>query len=276
MPKAGILAIEPYVIYTTNTGAYDDRGRHQSVANDLRQAESVTVFKYAITDRLSIEVLPSVAHTWNNQDRANGIGDLPVELEYRFNDENNKTGFPSVTASLGITFPTGQYDHLSSPVNGLGSGAHTAKQGILLQSLFDTSGHHPVRLRFYGAAFEPLADVSVQDVSVYGTPEGYRGHAKPGFAIAFGVGGGYALDERWVLAMDLVDNKTYGLRLAGADIAGHVIQTLGNRSSSVAVAPAVEYNFSGYVGLIAGVEFSVAGRNASSYVAPQFAISMAF
>jgi hypothetical protein len=38
----------------------------------------------------------------------------------------------------------------------------------------------------------------------------------------------------------------------------------------------VEYNWSDNVGVIAGVEFSAAGRNTSSYVAPQIALAMAF
>lgn len=276
LPQAGILAIEPYFIYSTNTGAYDDRGGRQSVPNDSSQAQSVTVFKYALTDRLSIEALPSAAHRWSDRDRYSGIGDLPVEFEYRFNDENNKTGWPSVTASLGVSFPTGKYNRLHSPLDGLGSGAYTAKEGILFQSLFDTYDHHPVRLRFYAAAFEPIGDASIRDVSTYGTVLGFRGNARPGFATEFGVGGGYALDQQIVLALDLEKNATNGLRLNGMYPTAGLVQTLGDRSSSLAVAPAVEYNFSGNVGIIGGVELSVAGHNSSSYVAPQVAISMAF
>jgi len=276
LPKAGILAVEPYFVYTNNTGAYGDGWHHLAVPNEVDSVESLTVLKYALTDRLSIEALPTFAHAWNGQSGATGLGDLPTELEYRFNDENNRTGAPSVTAALGLSFPTGQYAHLSAAPAGLGSGAYTLKEGLLFQSLFDTTDHHPVRLRFYGAVFEALRNVSVQDISVYGTTAGFRGHVAPGLSEELGVGGGYALDERWVLALDLVGNHSSAFNLHGTDIDGVAEHLNGSTSSSVSIAPAVEYNWSGSIGVIAGVEFSAAGRNASSYFAPQIALSMAF
>jgi hypothetical protein len=276
LPKAGMLAVEPYVVYTSNTGAYGDGWRHYAVANDVDSVQSLTVLKYALTDRLTIEALPSFAHAWNGQASATGLGDLPTEFEYRFNDENNRTGAPSVTAELGLSFPSGQYQRLSSALAGLGSGAYTLKEGLLFQSLFDTADHHPVRLRFYGALFEALHDVALTDISVYGTSAGFRGHVAPASSGELGVGAGYALDERWVLAFDLVGNHAAASDPRGTDATGAVVHVSGSASSSVALAPAVEYNWSGNIGVIAGAEFSAGGRNTASYVAPQIALSMAF
>lgn len=276
LPKAGIVAVEPYFIYTDNTGAYGDGWRHYGVPNVVDSVESLTVLKYALTDRLSIEALPAFARAWNDQTGATGLEDLPTELEYRFNDENNRTGAPSVTAALGLSFPVGQYQRLSSPAAGLGSGTYTLKEGLLFQSLFDTTDHHPVRLRFYGAVFEALQDVSLQDVSVYGTTAGFRGHVAPGLSEELGIGAGYAIDERWVLALDLVGNNASATKVHGVEMNGSIVYLNGSASSSVSIAPAVEYNWSGNIGVIAGVEFSAAGRNASSYFAPQIALSMAF
>jgi len=276
LPKAGILAIEPYVIFTSNTGAYGDGWHHYSVPNDASSFESVTVLKYALSNRLSVEALPSFARAWNDDVRSVGFGDLPIELEYRFNDENNHTGAPSVTAAMGVSLPTGRYEHLNTPLSGFGSGAYTLKEGLLFQSLFDTPNHHPVRLRFYGAVFESLGSVSVRDVSVYGTATGFRGRVAPGITEQIGVGGGYALDQRWVLALDIVGNNTGGFKLHGTALNGTSANVNGSSSSSVSIAPAVEYNWSGAIGVIAGVELSAAGRNTSSYIAPQIALSMAF
>jgi hypothetical protein len=276
LPKAGILALEPYMIYTNNTGAYGDGWQHYGTPNDVDSLTSLLVIKYALTDRLSIEALPSFAHSWNGQYSSNGIGDLPTELEYRFNDENNRTGAPSVTAAIGLSFPSGQYQRLTTPLAGLGSGAYTLKEGLLFQSLFDTADHHPVRLRFYGAVFEALQDVSLQDISVYGTSTGFRGHVAPGVSEQLGIGAGYALDERWVLAFDVVGNHAAAFDLHGIDATDTYVHLMGSTSSSVAIAPAVEYNWSGNIGVIAGVEFSVGGRNTTSYFAPQVALSMAF
>ena len=275
LPAAGILAIEPYFVYTNNNGSYDNSGVQHSITNGADVFTEETVLKYALTDRLSVEALPSFSRNLNNHDSYTGLGDLPVEAEYRFNDEDNKTGFPSVTASLGMTLPTGHFDRLNMSFDGFGSGVYTAKEGILFQSLFDTSGHHPVRLRFYATAYEPIGNVSVRDNSVYGTSQGFQGTAMPGLSSVLGIGAGYALDQRWVLAFDVVQNFANGLHLQGAN-AGNVTNTHGASSAALAVAPAVEYNFSDSIGIIAGVEFSVAGRNTPSYVAPQIALSTSF
>jgi hypothetical protein len=86
LSKAGGIAIEPYAIYTGNTGAYNGGGGHYSVSHDLNQAQSVTLLEYGITDRLSIQALPSFAYSWNDQTTSNGVGagDLPLDLKYRF------------------------------------------------------------------------------------------------------------------------------------------------------------------------------------------------
>jgi len=276
LPKAGLVGVEPYVIYQRNTGQYDRKGAHQPVSDDTRQVDSVTLFKYGITDRLSIQALTVLAHVWNEQNSVTGVSDLPVEFDYRFNNENNETGFPSVTASVGISLPVGDYQHLGVPLDGLGTGTYAFKQGLLLQSLFETPHRHPVRLRLYGVALEPLANVNLHDVTVYGTAQGFAGHAAPGFAGNVGLGGGYCLTQRWVLAFDLIQKWAHGSRLVGVDATGTAVNTQQPGIARTGIAPAVEYNFSSHAGFIAGVEMSVTGRSTSSYVAPQIAFSVSF
>lgn len=273
LPQAGLFAFEPYAIFQVNTGSYGSNGNHSSIQNDITQFQSVNVLKYGITDRLSVEALPTFIHVWNDQSNFTGLGDLPVELEYRFNDEDNKTGYPSITASLGMTFPTGAYDHLSSALDGLGAGAYTLKEGILAQSLFDSWGHHPMRFRFYAAAYEPVASVSLQGISSYGTNQGFQGSAIPGFSSVLGIGAGYALDQRWVLAFDVVQNFAKGAHVYGA-VGGIIDNSSAPGSAGTEIAPAVEYNWSDSIGVIAGVEYTIAGRNTASYFAPQIALAM--
>jgi len=276
LSKAGLFAVEPYLIYSENTGAFDNNGDHYQVPHNLRQLQSETSVKYAITDRLTVQALPSFAYAWAGQSPGTGVGDLPIELEYRFNNEDDKSGWPSVTAALGVRLPTGVYDQLDKSADGLGAGAYTLKEGILFQSLFDTWGGHPVRLRVYGAAFEALGKVTVKDISVYGTEFGFRGRAKPGVSGEVGFGGGYALDQRWVLAIDLLENVSNATRVTGDYGGSFPVRQSGKYSSSFLIAPAVEYNWSNQIGLIAGVAFTVAGHNSASSFAPQIAVSTSF
>ena len=278
LSKSGALAIEPYVIYQINTGAYDSHGNHGAVAHDIDQLQDR--HRRQIWSHRSSEHpgAASFDHVSNDQGSSGGIGagDLPLEFEYRFKDENGRTGSPSITGSLGINLPTGDYQHLSNQLNGIGSGAYSAKQGMVVESLFDTKGGHPMRIRLFASAYEPLATTSIKDASVYGTQTGFRGRAKPGVTGQIGLAVGYAIDQRWVLAIDVVQNYAARYRLTGVDPTGAAISTHGLNRSTTALAPAVEYNWSANAGLIAGVEVSVAGRNSSSYVAPQIALALSF
>lgn len=277
LAKAGTLAIEPYLIYKIDTGVYDDRGHRHSSGDGIHQAQAVTVLKYGLTDRLSFQALPILVRiTDGRNERGLGFADLPVELEYRLKDENGRTGSPSVTLSAGLVLPTGRYNRLHFVLDGLGGGTTLAKQGIVVESLFDTKGGHPVRIRAFGAVTEPLESANVRGLSVYGTNEGFTGRALPGVSAQIGLAAGYAIDQRWVLALDLVRSDAGRSYLNGRDGSGASVGNTGTRSSRTALAPAIEYNWSGSAGIIAGVEVTVAGRNTPSYVAPQIAIALAF
>jgi len=276
LPKAGMVALEPYAIFINPTGAYDNGGHHYGVSDQANQFQSVLVFKYGITDRLTVEALPSVSHISSQRNHFTGVGDLPIELEYRFNDENSRTGWPSLTASFGVTLPTGDYERLSSASNGLGSGVYLLKEGLLFESLFDTADDHPVRIRVYGAAFEPLDHADIDGTSTYGTDRGFRGNVMPGVSFQAGIGAGYAFTQRWVLALDVLQNYGKSFRTKGVDSGGFAVRTRSASTASTAIAPAMEYNWSGSVGLIAGVEFTTAGRNTGSYVSPQIALAVSF
>lgn len=73
-----------------------------------------------------------------------------------------------------------------------------------------------------------------------------------------------------------MQNYADGTHLTGANAAGDFVNSHAGSSVGFALAPAIEYNFTTNVGLIAGIEFSVAGRNTSSYIAPQIALTIAF
>jgi hypothetical protein len=146
---------------------------------------------------------------------------------------------------------------------------------IEIQQRFTTWGHAH-RLRSWGTISQPLNSVSLHDISSYGTAQGFQGNAAPGFAADVGLGVEYGLTQRWVLALDLVQTYANGFRLNGTDAAGNEVHTHSASSSSLGLAPAIEYNWSDSVGVIAGVELSVAGRNTASYIAPQIALSVSF
>ena len=109
---------------------------------------------------------------------------------------------------------------------------------------------------------------SVSGVSVYGTEAGFIGRAKPGNVFTIDAAAEYSATRNWLLATDLVYTYDANTRLTAAS----GTTDLGD-AHSVAFAPAIEYNWSSDVGLIAGIRLFPAGRNTSASIMPVFAIN---
>jgi hypothetical protein len=122
---------------------------------------------------------------------------------------------------------------------------------------------------------EPLNNPTVQDLSVYDTPANFHGTANPGLLATFGISPEFAITQRWVLAADIFNSYTGSTTISGFSNTGY-LNTNEASSSAWAFAPAVEYNWSPKYGVIAGVVFSFAGHNTSSYVEPQVAVNIVF
>ena len=277
LSKAGQFVLEPYLSATLDTGRYSANGHQAGGSNQSRTFALFSLFEYGITDRLTIEVVPQINYAWNDTTTSRGIvaSDTPVDFKYRFVDQVVNTAIPSASVSLGIDFPSGPYDTLGSPLEEIGTGVYYARQGAVLQWLFNTYGDHPLRIRLWGSAQEPLNDPTISDLSVYGTSAGFHGKAKAGMTATGGISPEYALNQRWVLAADIVRSYTGGSSVLGAD-AGAVFADREGSKANWSFAPAVEYNWSPRYGIIGGVQFSFAGHNTSSYVTPQLAVNIVF
>lgn len=125
--------------------------------------------------------------------------------------------------------------------------------------------------------------VSIEDVSVYGTGDGFRGHARPGRTFVVDAAWEYSLTRRWVLALDIVYQHDTSTTLSGFDSPAPGttapptrVQRHFGSSDVFTLAPAVEYNWSSSMGVIVGTVFTAAGRNASANIVPVAAINMVF
>jgi hypothetical protein len=264
-PAHDWFAIEPYLLISRGAGGFDGDGVFAAQPKGSDRLINFTVFKYGLTDNLALQLLPGFARA---ADGASGFTDLPVQLEYRWFGRTD-TGFwhPSLTTTFTVNFPIGPYQHLRRAEDGFGAGAYRASGQVLLQSLFSTFGYVH-RMRAWATLSTPLESVGVAGISSYGTSAGYSGIAFPGAATELGVADEFGLDQRWALALDVVQDFAKPAHLSGLPP--------GPGSSSFILAPAVEYNFSDWIGVIAGVQVTVAGHNTSAPLVPQVAVNMFF
>jgi hypothetical protein len=269
-PAKGVLAIEPYFLYRRGAGTFDNDGaRHASPAGG-DQFRIYTSIQYGLGDNLAVQLLPGFAQALSG-DRAIGVSDLPVRLKYRWFGRG-EIGFwhPSLTTSLGVTVPLGRYQRLSSAADGFGAGAWMGTGQVQMQNFFVTWGH-PNRARLWTTLSAPLGAVMVHDISSYGTAPGFSGTALPGGTAEVGIADEFAIDRHWVLALDVAEDFARPAHLQGAGA-----PAFGSSGNRFVLAPAIEYNFAVWIGVIAGVEYAPAGHNYSAAIPPQVAVNMFF
>jgi hypothetical protein len=264
LPK-GRWLVEPYL--------FDVRG------DDGDSLGNLTYILYGLNDRVTVGVIPTFSY--NRPDGAPnsshvGLGDVTVQAQYRLTQFRKGSWVPTTSVVLQETLPTGKYDRLDGrTADGFGGGAYATTLGVYAQTYAWAPNGRIVRLRLNTSATASRA-TDVRDDSVYGTPAGFRGRAKPGASVLVDAAMEYSATRNWVLALDLVYRHDEPTKVSGVGPAGELIAYDTGTHDSFAVAPAVEYNVSPTLGFLFGVRVipAIGGRQAT--VTPAVAVNMIY
>jgi hypothetical protein len=202
-----------------------------------------------------------------------------LQGQYRLAKFREGSWIPTTSVVVQETFPTGKYDRLGSrPSDGLGSGAYTTTLALYSQTYFWLPNGRILRMRFDASqAVSNHADV--EDVSVYGTEAGFRGHAKPGNSFLADSSWEYSVTRKWVLALDVTYRHNWNTRVIGYNLNPNSVQNpssvlLDSGSSEVfAFAPAIEYSWKPNLGVLLGTRVIPASHNTKSTITPAVAIN---
>ena len=277
---AGHALVETYVFDVNSNGQYDRNGRHEP-ASGGHELGSLTYLIYGLSDRVSLGLLPRFFYDeppGAPNSSSPGVGDLGAQLQVGLTSFHEGSWMPATAVVLGATLPTGRYDRLANPADGFGAGVYGTSLSWYSQDYLWLPNGRILRVRL-DLTYAISSSASIADQSVYGTAAGFRGRAHPGDSFTADAAAEYSATRNWVLASDLVWVHNSSTRLTGSEPAplGPVPITAQSGSSEyLAVAPAVEYNFSSRVGLIVGARIFVAGRNTGSSVTTAAAINMVF
>ncbi|SFW26584.1 transporter [Luteibacter sp. UNCMF366Tsu5.1] len=278
MPE-GMVNIEPYLIHTNTRGRYDNAGHRREEHSMVRQWQLAVPMSYALSDTHVVQLTLTSSRTSGGGLHSDGMrtGDTTVRLQQRLRGPDADGGGLILAVAAAQRLPTGRYHQLDrNPLNGTGSGAMRTTFSLGAQQLHWLDDAHALRWRAQLAWSPTPGHIRLRDSSVYGTDAGFRGRARLDQAWNASVAAEYTLNPRWVLVGEAIWNRAGAIDLVGTSAEGsHVARRL-KPNQDFSLAPAVEYHFTPNTGLIAGVQFTVAGRNTSDYVAPQVALNMVF
>ena len=268
LPRGHFL-IEPYL--------YD------VIATHSRGFGSLTYVNYGLADRVTVGLIPTAGfNTVSNGPSSSGVGlgDLTLQTQYRLTKFHEGGWIPTSSFALQETLPTGRYDRLGNrQSDGLGSGAYTTTLALYSQKYFWLPNNRILRMRF-NVSQSLSNNVNVEDVSVYGTGVGFRGHAKPGGSFYVDASWEYSLTRKWVLALDATYRHNANTHAIGYDIPDSNgaqnpsnIQLNSGSSEVFAFAPAIEYSWKPNLGVLVGTRVIPAAHNTHASITPAIAIN---
>jgi hypothetical protein len=279
----GHALIEPYVYDVITRGRYDSDGNYRS-ADTVHSFGSLTYMLYGVTDAFTAGVIPTFGFNdiGDGADSSGiGVGDVTLQAQFRLSQFRADRRVPTSSLVLQQTLPTGKYDRLGTrPSDGLGAGAYTTSVAVHSQYYFWMPNGRILRTRL-NVAYALSDTVDVADTSVYGTSEGFRGHADPGDTFSIYSAWEYSVTRNWVFALDVFYQHDASTSIRGTDLVtvnGEPQRVPFAAESGSAwrlgLAPAIEYNFTSRIGVIVGARWFAAGRNTSASVTPVAAINI--
>jgi hypothetical protein len=263
----GSINVEPYLYIIAFPGEYGLDWKPQSFPTFWSTQLQVPI-QFGIMPRVDFTVTPIAICNQTLGQRSWGVGDLEVAMSVQILEESPY--FTSIRLGFQETFPTGRYNHLNPTkllTDGVGGGSYQSSVGVIFAKLVRIRDDHFLNMRFTGAA-SFYSGVHLKGLSSYGGSPDTKGTYYPAKLMALDIGLEYSFTKSWVGAIDLFYNYATRSKFVGKNgdaLFSNVGGMLSEVSSQISLAPALEYNFSRSIGLIAGCWLTIAGRNSNVF-----------
>jgi hypothetical protein len=264
----GTFLIQPYLFFTNTYAQYN--GSRKSVNTpDLWTFNQSMILQTGILSWLDITLTPQgIYNTQKGQD-SYYWGDTSLQLGFQILKE--QPYLPAIRFALSESFPTGRYEKLNPKKNGVdatGSGAYTTNFSLNTSKVFWWVLDHPFAWRL-SVNYALSAPTNVEGFNAYGGTYDTSGKVRPGNKLAVDTSIELSFTQKWVLAIDLVYTYQNASSFSGkkGTLPSGALASVGAPSNdNLSCAPAIEYNPSDHLGFLAGVWFTVTGRNSGSFV----------
>jgi len=265
---AGHVNFEPYGFYTVYPQHY-------------RNYELLPILTVGLTNFIDLQTSLPVDYDTDQGQHSGGIGDYSLGLGFQILREDENTWLPYLRMTIQEIFPTGKYQNLNPTKLGTdqtGNGTFQTSINFIFQKTKQFKKEHYLRTRL-ALAGGYAQDVTVRGFNAYGGGAGAVGKVAPGNNYSADLAFEYSLTQHWVPVFEMLyaNSKATGFSgNPGLSASGAVGGVGGGGGSQISLAPAIEYNFNGNIGIIGGVWFSVTGKPSSQFTAYTIALNYYF
>lgn len=273
----GFINVEPYFFNTVNHARYNRDWHSESIPN-VYNINPELLIQIGIAKTVHFQLTPQ--YVWNESKGrwASGLGDLPVEFDFQLVAAEDTDWWPNVKLAIRENLPLGRYQKLNPKKLGLdatGAGSFSTAVTLALSKKTWFGGHYWLSTRLNFIPTFP-APVHVKGFNTYGGGHGTRGKVYPGVFYQTIFAFEFSFTRNWAFAMDIYNyysNKTRFKGNPGFVSHGVPAKVGGHSSTYFSLAPAIEYNWSDSLGIIAGCWFTVAGRNSNNFASAVVAVN---
>jgi hypothetical protein len=267
----GHYNLEPYVNLYIYSSSYDNDWKAQDIPT-LWSLNPQFIIEVGLTPWMDFQITPSWFWNYREGSAHWEMGDWVVQFDFQLHQDQlpHIDWLPSIKLTLRETIPLGRYRNLifkNQRTDIGGAGSWVSGAALVFSKLLRMYDIHYFNTRL-SLEFNWSAPVHVKSFNSYGGGYGTNGTAYPGLNYQIDAGFEYNLTRNWALALDIIGNWNGGGRFSGTPGVlpnGAPASNVFLASAQYSLAPAIEYNWSDSLGVIAGSWFTVAGRNS-----PQF------
>lgn len=267
----GHTNIEIYGLNIDTNGRYD-RGRHIVRTPEFDSRIFNPIITHGFTDWLDVQF--NIPYIFNSTRHVNynRLADVAMALGFQLFEQKGASNRMDIRFLLQETFPTGRFERLNDGAFGTdstGLGSYLTSFGLNFQYLKPLYNNHYLRTRLILSRLY-ASPVNVFGLNSYGGTISTQGKIRPGSENGLDLAFEYTLTQHWVAVMEGTWASGAATRFNGVLNIGNIGgpgATIGSdQYGGETLAPALEYNFNGNVGLIGGVWFPWSGKNTSRFM----------
>jgi len=276
----GSCNIEPYYFGTAYTGVYNSDWDVDSLptfwSNTLQIITQIGIAKW-----MDFQFSPTFFWNYTQHQASWALGDLPIGLDIQLFSSPLGAKLPSVKLALREIIPIGKYRKLNPKkllTDAGGEGSWMTSFGIVIGHAHHISSVYYFNYRV-ALSYNLPAPVHLKGLSLFGGGFDTDARMFPAQNFLADIGIEVTLAQTWAFALDILgewDGKQHFTGKQGTLANGAPASLSEGSAAQFSLAPAIEYNWSAQLGVIAGAWFTVAGRNATDFINGVFAANYYF
>jgi hypothetical protein len=260
----GHYEIRAFDLLTKINSSYNSIGK-TTPQPELKSTSYLLSVRYGLSDHTDFALILPYIINKIEPFRTEHIGDTALVIGYQVMKQKPGSRLPSLRFSLEEDIPTGRFKNIDPKtfeIGVSGGGSYQTVLSLTLEHLAHIKRSHYLKTRcdlryLYGLPFR-FDDNRINNASVFGIK------INPHSGVIADLAAELTLTQNWVAVME-----TFWFSHQAATFPNNtplnergILYRVGHpRFKMTSLLPAIEYNFSKNVGIIAGVWFTVNGRN---------------